>query len=107
MFARNVAFRLKPNSLAEFTQIFENGLLPILLDQTGFQEEITFPTSPTGMDVIAISLWDTKEHAQAYKADGYPEMLRSLSKVLDGAPKVWVSEVIVSTIHQRATVAAA
>jgi hypothetical protein len=100
-------FRLKPDSLAEFTKSFENEVLPILLNQTGFQEEITFPTSPTGMDVIAISLWDTKEHAQAYKVYGYPEMLKNLSKVLDGAPKVWVSEVIISTIHQTATVAAA
>jgi len=46
------------------------------------------------MDVIAISLWDTQEHAEAYNAAGYPEVLKSLNKVLDGAPSVRVSDVI-------------
>jgi len=56
--------------------------------------------------VIAISLWDTRKQAEAYKTVGYPEALKSLCKVLDGAPKVWVSDVIISTIRQSATVAA-
>jgi len=45
--------------------------------------------------------------AQAAHMVGYPEALKSLCKVLDGAPKVWVSDVIISTIRQSATVAAA
>lgn len=105
MFARNVAIRLKPNSLAEFTRTFDNEVLPILRRQTGFQDEIMFSTSPTGTDVIAISLWDTKEHAEAYNAAAYPEVLKSLNKVLDGAPKVRVSDVISSTLHKTALAA--
>lgn len=105
MFARNVAIRLKPNSLAEFTRTFDNEVLPILRRQIGFQDEIMFSTSPTGTDVIAISLWDTKEHAEAYNAAGYPEVLKSLNKVLDGAPKVRVSDVISSTLHKTALAA--
>src|ERR1043166_544562 len=107
MFARNVAIRLKPNSLAEFTRIFDNEVLPILRKQSGFREEVTFSTSPTGRDVVAISLWDTKERAETYNVTGYPEVLKSLDKVLDGAPKVRVSDVISSTIHHTTTVAAA
>ena len=107
MFARNVAIRLKPNSLAEFTQTFEKEVFPILRKQAGFREEVTFSTSPTGRDVVAISLWDTKEHAEAYNAAGYPEVLKSLDKVLDGAPKVRVSDVLSSTIHQTTAVSAA
>ena len=106
MFARNVAVHLKPNSLGEFTRIFDSEVLPILRKQTGFQDEITFSTTPTGMDVIAISLWDTKEHAEAYNAIGYPEVLKSLNKVLDGAPRVRVSNVISSTLHKTAAVEA-
>jgi len=107
MFARSIAFRLKPNCLAEFTRMFEIEVLPILMEQTGSHEQITLPTSPAGTDVIAISLWDTRKQAEAYKTVGYPEALKSLCKVLDGAPKVWVSDVIISTIRQSATVAAA
>lgn len=106
MFARNVAIHLKPNTLSEFTRTFENQVLPILRKQTGFQDEITFSTQ-TGMDVIAISLWDTKEHAEAYNATAYPQVLKSLDKVLDGAPRVRVSDVISSTLHKTAAAVAA
>ena len=99
MFVRKVAIRLKPSSLAEFTQTFDNEVAAILRKQTGFQSEITFSTSSTGMDLVAISLWDTEEHAEAYNMAGYFEVLKSLSKVLDGPPEVLVSDVISSTIQ--------
>ncbi len=60
----------------------------------------------TGVDVNAISLWDTQEQAEAYNATGYPEVLKSLNKVLDGAPRVRVSDVISSTLHKSAAIAA-
>jgi heme-degrading monooxygenase HmoA len=100
MFARNVAVHLKPNCLAEFRRIFDSEVLPILRKQTGFQDEITFSTAPDGLDVIAISLWDTKEHAEAYNATGYPEVLKSVNKVLDGTPRVRVADVISSTFQK-------
>ncbi len=50
MFACNVAVRLKPNSMGEFTRVFENDVLSILQKQTGFQDEITFSTSPSGIE---------------------------------------------------------
>jgi hypothetical protein len=106
MFARNVAVHLKPNTLNEFKLVFDKEVLPILRKQTGFQDEITFST-PGGMDVIAISLWDTKEHAEAYNTTGYPEVLKRLDKVLDGAPRVRVSDVISSTVHKTAAGVAA
>jgi hypothetical protein len=34
-----------------------------------------------------------KEYAEAYKTAGYPEVLKILDKVLDGTPKVQVSDV--------------
>jgi heme-degrading monooxygenase HmoA len=106
MFVRNVAIHLKPNTQDEFIRIFDNEVLAILRKQTGFQDEIIFSTTPTGMDVIAISLWDTKEHAEAYNSAGYPEVLKRLHKVLDGEPRVRVSNVISSTLHKTAHVAA-
>ena len=105
MFARNVALHLKPNTLSEFTRIFDKEVLPMLQKQSGFRDEILFAV-PGGLDVVAISLWDTKEHAEAYKTAGYPEVLKILDKVLDGTPKVQVSDVISSTVHKPAAVAA-
>jgi hypothetical protein len=105
MFARNVSLRLKPNTLSEFTRLFEKEVIPMLRKQSGFRDEIAFAV-PGGLDVVAISLWDTKEYAVAYKAAGYPEERKILDKVLDGTPKVQVSDVISSTIHKPAAVAA-
>jgi hypothetical protein len=105
MFARNVSLRLKPNTLSEFKRIFDKEVLPMLRKQSGFRDEITFAV-PGGLDVVAISLWDAKEYAEAYNTAGYPEVLKMLDKVLDGTPKVQVSDVISSTIHKPAAVAA-
>ena len=105
MFARNVSLRLKPNTLSEFTRIFEQEVIPMLRKQRGFRDEIAFAV-PGGLDVVAISLWDTKDYAEAYNTAGYPEVLKILDKVLDGTPKVQVSDVISSTIHKPVAVAA-
>jgi hypothetical protein len=105
MFARNVSLRLKPNTLSEFTRIFEKEVIPMLRKQSGFRDEIAFAV-PGGLDVVAISLWDTKDYAEAYNTAGYPELLKILDKVLDGTPRVQVSDVISSTIHKPAAVAA-
>jgi hypothetical protein len=105
MFARNVSLRLKPNTLSEFTRIFDKEVLPMLQKQSGFRDEILFAV-PGGLDVVAISLWDTKDYAEAYNTAGYTEVLKILDKVLDGTPKVQVSDVISSTIHKPVAVAA-
>jgi len=105
MFARNVSLRLKPNTLSEFTRIFDKEVLPMLQKQSGFRDEILFAV-PGGLDVVAISVWDTKDYAEAYNTAGYPEVLKILDKVLDSTPKVQVSDVISSTIHKPAAVAA-
>jgi hypothetical protein len=106
MYARNVALHLKPNTLSDFSKTFETQVLPILRKQRGFQDEITFAMSG-GMDVVAISLWDTKENAEAYNTSAYPEVLKSLDKVLDGTPKVRVSDVISSTLQKSAALVSA
>ena len=105
MFARNVSLRLKPNTLSEFTLIVDKEVVPMLRKQSGFRDEIVFAV-PGGLDVVAISLWDTKDYAEAYNTAGYPEVLKILDKILDGTPKVQVSDVISSTIHKPVAVAA-
>ena len=101
MFARNVSLRLKPNTLGEFTQILEKDVLPILRKQLGFRDEITF-AAEGGTDVTAISLWDSKEQAETYSANAYPQVLKTLEKVIEGQPSVRGSTVINSTFHRIA-----
>ena len=106
MFARNVSIHLKSNSSAAFTKLIENETIPTLRKQKGFQGELTF-LAPGGADAVGISLWNNKENADAYARDGYPEVLKSLNKVVEGTPKVQTYEVANSTFHKiTATVAA-
>ena len=73
----------------------------MLRKQKGFQDEITFVT-PTGKDVVAISLWDLKENADAYSRGTYPAVLKALDSVVDGTPEVDTYEVGNSTFHKIA-----
>ena len=101
MYARNVSINLKPNSAKEFTQKFEQEILPLLKKQNGFQDEITF-LGEGGKDAIAISLWDRKESADAYSRDTYPQVLKGLATMVEGTPKVNAYEVANSTFHKIA-----
>ena len=101
MYARNVTLNLKPNTAREFTQTFEKDILPMLRKQNGFKDEITF-LGEDGKDVVAISLWDRKESAEVYGRDTYEQVLKGLSKVVDGTPRVHAYEVSNSTFHKIA-----
>jgi heme-degrading monooxygenase HmoA len=102
MFARHVSMHLKPNTRAEFTQTIENEILPLLREQHGFQDEIVFVVPGSGTEGVAISLWDKKEDAEAYQRGSYPEVLKSLAKVVDGTPEVRDFEVVNSTLQKTA-----
>jgi heme-degrading monooxygenase HmoA len=101
MFTRNVTMKLKPNTAPEFKGLVENEILPLLRKQQGFRDEFTF-VAPERSEVLAISLWETKENAEAYNRAGYPEILKIVSKVVDGTPKVENFELSTSTLHKLA-----
>jgi hypothetical protein len=104
MFARNVSFRLKPNMLSDYTRTFENDILPMLRKHKGFKDEITL-ANPGSLDVIAISLWESKANAEAYNTTTYPEVLKTLARMIDGTPKVQTFEAVTSTSHNVAMAA--
>ena len=100
MFARHVSMQLKPNTHAEFTQTIENEILPLLRKQHGFRDEIVFVAPDPERNLVAISLWDKKEDADAYHRGVYPEVLKALAKVVDGTPEVRDFEVAHSTLQE-------
>src|SRR2546421_11469004 len=97
--ARHGTLHLKANTAPEFTRTLETDVLPLLRKQNGFKDEITF-VAPDGAEAIAISLWERKENAEAYSRDTYPEVLKSLAKVIEGTPEVENYEVANSTFHK-------
>ena len=101
MFARTVRMQLKPNSVAEFTSMIDKEIIPLLRKQQGFKDEITFVPSE-GKEAVAISLWEQKEHAEAYHRGTYPDVLKTMASVVEGTPQVQTSEVSNSTWHKIA-----
>jgi heme-degrading monooxygenase HmoA len=103
MFARKISIHLKPNMLAEFSQAVDQQIVPLLRKQKGFKDEIIFAV-PGATDVLAVSLWDSKQNAEAYDKSTYKDILKMLDKVIEGAPGVGTTEVLHSTFHQLSTV---
>jgi hypothetical protein len=101
MFTRHVTMKLKTNSAVEFTRIIENEVIPLLRKQKGFRDEITF-VAPERSEAVANSFWDTKENVDTYNQTGYQEVIRTLSKVVEGTPMVETFEVANSTFHKIA-----
>ena len=101
MFGRQVTLKLKSNSATEISGIIENEIIPILRKQKGFRDETTF-IAPERSEAVANSFWDTKEDAEAYNRAEYPDVLKTLSSVLDGTPTVKTFEVANSTFHNAA-----
>jgi len=101
MFTRHVIMQLKANAAAEFTRTVEKTILPMMRQQNGFRDEITF-ISTDDSEAIANSFWETKEDADAYGHAGYPQVLKALSNVVEGTPRVGTAVVSNSTFHKIA-----
>lgn len=101
MYSCNVTFKLKAKSTAEFIEIFEGEVIPLLRRQRGFEDEISF-VAPERKEAVAVSLWDKKEDAEAYHRGRHPEVLKALTRVVEGTPLVEFFEVANSTSHQIA-----
>ncbi|HEY6120299.1 MAG TPA: hypothetical protein VIV66_10090 [Pyrinomonadaceae bacterium] len=101
MFTRHVIMELKPNAPHEFANVVEGKVLPLLRKQKGFRDLISF-VAPDRSEAIAITFWETKEEAEAYNDTGYPEVLKTLTSLVEGTPRVGVAELATSTFQKLA-----
>lgn len=101
MFARHLNFQLKPNVANEIPVVFEKEILPLLRKQNGFLDELLFVT-PEKKEVVAISLWNTKEYAEAYRREVYPQIEKIVGRFTEGIPTVKNYETKYSTFHKIA-----
>jgi hypothetical protein len=99
MYSRHVSFQLKSIKPEELTQMFDREILPLLQKQNGFNDEITF-VDQDRRQALAISLWENKESAEVYSRETYPQVLKTLGRVIEGSPQVRGYEVAFSTIHK-------
>ena len=102
MFARNTTFSDKPNMDREIAVKFEKEVLPILRKANGFKDQITLSRNKN--EIVGISMWDSKEHLDAYTRDTDPQVVKLLESLYSGTPDVRTYEVTNSTNHKLAAV---
>jgi hypothetical protein len=51
---------------------------------------------------VAISLWETKEYAEAYNREQYPQIEKIVARFIEGIPVVKKFEAEYSTFHKIA-----
>ena len=90
----------------EFPVAFEKEILPLLRKQRGFLDELLLMT-PETREVVAISLWETKEHAENYHRELYPQIEKIVNRFAEGIPTVKKYEAEYSTFHKGAFAAKA
>jgi len=97
--------KLKPNqyNVSDLTKTIDEKVLPLLRKQDGFQDAIFF-ANPNGTEAISVSVWDRKESAESYNQKAYPEVLKTLTNLLEGNPQVKTFDVISTTLHKATTV---
>ena len=87
MFVRQVTAHFKPEKFDLFNQRLENDVIPLLKKQTGFRDELSFFDKEND-EAIAMSFWDTKQDAEKYQRDIYPQVSKKMENAIDGAPEV-------------------
>jgi hypothetical protein len=64
---------------------------PVAQEEEGFKGEITL-SNPGNLERISMSLWEKESQAEAYAANIYPQVLKMLSRLIDGAPQILTFE---------------
>lgn len=105
MFACKISLQLKAGCVNEFKQKIESEVIPLLRKRDGFLDELTL-LYPNGKEVHAFSLWVTAENAAAYHRGVYPLVTNILASLVEGTPRVQTYEVLNSTFHNIAALAA-
>jgi quinol monooxygenase YgiN len=95
-FARNVNFTVKSGKVDEFNRLMHTEVLPLMNNQKGFRQDMTLLGGNNGM---SISVWDDRVCAETYNTKTYPEVLKKLSPVLEGTPRVDTYDTMFTLIH--------
>lgn len=93
MFAWIFRMKFKSSVAKMFYRDFEEKLAPMLETQEGFKQQIAL-IAPERNEAIAITLWDSKESADHFNHIAYLDVLRLLSKLVEGAPVVETFEIV-------------
>jgi len=92
-YVRIVSHRIRSGASAEFRQIYEQDILPVLLNRTGCQKAylVADPGDPT--KILSVTVWGSKSDADVYERHGqFSALLAKLQPTLSDLSQ-WKMEV--------------
>lgn len=99
MFTRIVSMQLKVNGHKPFSELFHSKIIPTLREQKGFKDVMLLVT-PGAPEVVALSIWDSREAAEKYEHQVFPKLEQSLSPLTERRPEVKTFALAYSTMHK-------
>ena len=97
MFARVVEIKTKPGKAKEVCHTVHEKIFSLLKKQPGFVDELVLVSDKEG--ILAMSLWKTREDAEAYNRSHYGEVHRMIEHLVHDHLKVHTYDVETSTLH--------
>jgi len=102
MFTRVVEVNAKPGKARELSRTIGDKILTILQNQPGFVDELVLISEENPDQILALSFWKTRETAETYNRDRFPEVTNLITPLSQGPPKVRAFNVDQSTSHNIA-----
>jgi heme-degrading monooxygenase HmoA len=100
MFTRVVEITSKSGKTRELCNLIEEKVVPILRKQAGFVDETVLVSDMEPHRVLGLSFWNSKEDAQRYHREQYPQIQETLKHLLETEPVIRTFDVQSSTTHR-------
>jgi len=99
MYARFVTGHIKPGKFELATQMLEKKVIPLLKEQPGFRDEVSFFDKEKN-EAFAISFWDQKLDLENYERDIYPKVKDEMAVAFEELPMIRNCEIANSTWYK-------
>ncbi len=103
MFTRTIRLALKPGQGDAFTRMIVQKAVPILQRQKGFPDDFLL-LSEDGKEAVCMSIWESREDAEAYEYSSYAEIQKLMEPFQAGPPKIDRYHVARSSVYAPAGV---
>jgi heme-degrading monooxygenase HmoA len=100
MYTRVVEITSKQGKARELCQTIYDKVLPILKKQRGFVDETVLASDAEPNRILGLSFWDSKEDAERYHREQYPQVHETMKHLLETEPVIRTFDVESSTTHR-------
>jgi heme-degrading monooxygenase HmoA len=100
MYTRVVELTSKSGKARELCDTIDEKVVPILKKQTGFVDETVLASDVEPNRVLGLSFWNSKEDAERYHREQYPQIHETMKHLLETDPVIRTFDVQSSTTHR-------